>query len=83
MNKQRVTDMQATHSTGTPPPVPMPEHPQGPEQAASVPMPTAMPSPETSSTGPGAPAESEATAIPAMSDYPSGRGGMRMVPMGE
>lgn len=67
---------------GPPPALPMPHSPIGASPQSAMPMPARMPEAESpivdSAANRGAPGGEETRAI-AMSDYPSGRGGMQRV----
>lgn len=86
MPKKRTTQRksEAEHSDLQPKAMPGPEQPRKdtPTEIPMMPMPTPMPGPEASSLEDTESPSNETPRVIPMDDYPGGRGGMRMVPMG-
>ena len=86
MAKKRTsqTKTKAENSDRQPKPMPMPEAPgdRAPSANPMMPLATPMPGPEASSVANPSSPTGEAPRVLSLDDYPSGRGGMRMVPMG-
>lgn len=81
MTKKPMPKSESESYAGQPQSTPMPEYPIPRAPVPAMPMPTRMPVQDASSfTSPQRPT-SESTKVIAMDDYPTGRGGMRMVPV--
>jgi len=81
MPKKRIPKSESESSARQPQPTPMPEHPIITTKIPTTPMPTRMPDVDISSVANPQRPTTEATKVIAMDDYPTGRGGMHMVPM--